>query len=140
MDLEWYPVIEDVTWEDANKFLKMIEEEGWRFPTIPELVGIFDYRILRTKKKYLYMGGKIFWGAAIPDIAKLGSTDDAWAVSFEFGWAHPEPKGRKYNVRFVRDSKISKKQNCDERTRMVENSKHGEFRSCHKNHEELGKH
>lgn len=128
MELEWYQIIEKVTWNEAKTFLEQIKDCKWRFPTVTELIALFDYRTGKVRKHHKLMQGKIFWAGSVPNFFKIGKPDDAWAISMEFGWVYPEPKGRKFHVRFVRKIDSASESKRIFRTRMVQDSQDGEFR------------
>jgi len=128
MELEWYPIIEKVTWNDAKDFLGQIKDCDWRFPTVEELVSLFDYRTGKVQKKHKLMQGKIFWAGSVPDFFKIGKPQDAWAISMEFGWVYPEPKGREFHVRYVRKINSTSESKRILRTRMVQDCQDGELR------------
>jgi len=128
MELEWYQIIEKVTWNDAKDFLDQIKDCDWRFPTVNELVALFDYRTGKVQKRHKSMQGKIFWARSVPDFFKIGKPTDAWAISMEFGWVCREPKGREFNVRYVRTIDSASESKRILRTRVVQDCQDGELR------------
>ena len=91
---------ERMTWEKARDYAKSLGD-GWRLPTVQELVSIVDYKRLdpaidldlfpRTPSLY-------FWSSS----SYAGNPDAAWNVAFNNGHVVQDTKVNANYVRCVR--------------------------------------
>jgi hypothetical protein len=95
--LEWGPDEGEMTWHEAVAFAAA-KGDGWRLPTVPELVAQFDY----DKGKPKGEGWKRDWYWSSP---VSGNTAYAWLVSFSNGHSDNGGVSDTYRVRCVREAK-----------------------------------
>jgi hypothetical protein len=92
--LEWGPVGESMGWGEA----KELEKDGWRLPTVQELVGLWEYETGNPRKKFEDMAMKNFWSSA----STVFNVHNAWYVNFADGFVSVSSKLYNCNVRCVR--------------------------------------
>ena len=97
--LEWGPDEGKMTWHEAVAFAKA-KGDGWRLPTVPELVAQFDYD--KGKPKSEDWKRAWYWSSsAYADYATY-----AWGVDFDYGYAgYGDGVGNAGRVRCVREAK-----------------------------------
>jgi hypothetical protein len=93
--LEWGPDEGEMTWHEAVAFAAA-KGDGWRLPTVPELVAQFDY----DKGEPRGAGWKRDWYWSSSAFA--GYTTYAWLVYFYHGYAGYNVVSAPYRVRCVR--------------------------------------
>ena len=94
-NLEWGPAEGEMTWHEAVAFAKA-KGDGWRLPTVPELVGQFDYDKGEPKGK----GWRCdwYWSSSVSS----GDAPYAWLVCFYYGYSSTSVVSYAYRVRCVR--------------------------------------
>ena len=99
-DLEWQADVpaEEFTWEEAKDYAASLGD-GWRLPTIQELLSLVDY----TKNSpacsvFPNCPSDWFWSSS----PVSGDTAHAWFVSFSNGDANDAGVSAAYRVRCVR--------------------------------------
>lgn len=96
-NLEWSVVVyENKTWEEAQNLAAANAAEGWRLPTVHELVGLWDYG---TQSCPHFDSRVTLWAAQQYDNYR------AWCVGFATGLLSDADKSESYAVRLVRDVK-----------------------------------
>ena len=93
--LEWGPDEGEMTWHEAVAFA-VAKGDGWRLPTVPELVAQFDYDKGEPKGE----GWKRDWYWSSSPLS--GATTYAWRLDFYNGIAYFDDVGDTYRVRCVR--------------------------------------
>ena len=99
-DLLWQETLshDTYTWEEANKYAKSLGE-GWRVPTIQELLTLVDYeRIDPACKEFPTTSSERFWSSTLFSY----NQDCAWSVHFYGGDTYWEGKYTRALVRCVR--------------------------------------
>jgi hypothetical protein len=91
-DMEWSWLAHPWTFDLAQTF----KRNGWRLPTVQELVNIFDYDNNSMVKGLEFMKGGIFWSSSAE------GANNAWAVNLGNGNLHSFSKGSLYQVAVVR--------------------------------------
>lgn len=93
-DLEWQVDCPDpMSWEDAKKYALSLGE-GWRLPTVQELVSLWDYD--KGCCAAFPEANSWYWSSS-PYGDGL-----AWFVSFDNGYVSSTNRGAQYGVRCVR--------------------------------------
>ena len=99
-DLEWQADVPDktFTWKEAKAYAASLGD-GWRLPTIQELLTLVDY----TKHNpacsvFPDCPSEWFWSSS----AYSGSTSYAWSVHFYYGYTVYHDVGNYLRVRCVR--------------------------------------
>lgn len=92
MTLEWGPHEGNMTWDAAMK-LAASKGEGWRLPTIQELVAQFDYDKCKPAEGFR----RTWYWSSSPS-----GGDDAWGVDFDNGNVGNGSRGYVAVVRCVR--------------------------------------
>jgi len=88
------------TWEKAVKYCGEMGD-GWRLPTIEELISIVDYSRIDPAIDSVFFNAQssYYWSST----ANAGDPNYAWGVSFYFGYVDYYGKsGYDYYVRAVR--------------------------------------
>ncbi len=93
--LEWGPDEGEMTWDEAVAFAKA-KGDGWRLPSVPELVAQFDYDKGEPKGE----GWKREWYWSSSVVA--GHSPYAWYVNFSYGHTYSTNVSAAYRVRCVR--------------------------------------
>lgn len=93
--LEWGPDEGDMTWNEAFK-LAAAKGDGWRLPTVQELVGQYDYD--KGAPKDESWPARWFWSSS-PD-----GDDSAWFVYFGIGSVSSNIRSDRYGARCVRST------------------------------------
>lgn len=98
-DLEWHPKIHGpLLWDVAINFASTLGE-GWRLPTIQELVSLWNYETgTVVDKKYECMLGKYFWSSS----STVGNGLFAWVIEYLGGHIEDSLKSETCLVRCVR--------------------------------------
>ena len=96
--LEWGPDEGEMTWHEAVAFAAA-KGDGWRLPSVPELVAQFDYDKGEPKGE----GWKRDWYWSSSAFA--GNTSYACAVHFDDGSSNYSAVCNTYRVRCVREVK-----------------------------------
>jgi len=78
--LDWGPDEGEMTWHEAVAFAAT-KGDGWRLPTVPELVAQFDYDKGKPKSE----GWKREWYWSSSPVS--GNPYAAWRVNFTYGYA-----------------------------------------------------
>ena len=91
--LEWGPDEGAMPWRAAVAFAAD-KGDGWRLPTVPELVAQFDYDKGKPKSE----GWKRDWYWS----SSPGDSNDAWYVDFGYGSVNNGPRTSEYGARCVR--------------------------------------
>ena len=96
-NLEWQADVpeQEFTWEDAKAYAASLGN-GWRLPTVPELVAQFDYD--KGKPKSEGWKREWYWSSS----AYAGLTTAAWRVNFIHGLTYDSGVSGTYRVRCVR--------------------------------------
>ena len=93
--LEWGPDEGEMTWHEAVAFAAA-KGDGWRLPTVPELVAQFDYD--KGEPKGEGWKREWYWSSS----AFAGTTTYAWYVTFNFGYTYYLGVSNTGRVRCVR--------------------------------------
>ncbi len=93
--LEWGPNEGEMTWTEAVALAKA-KGDGWRLPTVAELVSQFDYA--NGKPKHSSWKSECYWSSS----AVSGNPASAWLVYFNSGYAASNVVGYANRVRCVR--------------------------------------
>ena len=93
--LEWGPDEGGMTWHEAVAFAAA-KGDGWRLPSVPELVAQFDYD--KSEPKGAGWKREWYWSSS----SYAGGTAYAWTVHFYYGSAITYDVGYNYRVRCVR--------------------------------------
>ena len=99
-DLEWQADVPDqtFTWQEAKDYATSLGE-GWRLPTITELLTLVDYdKNNPACSVFPDCPSEYFWSSS----ALFGSTTRAWDVYFNLGNGSLSDVGNTYRVRCVR--------------------------------------
>jgi len=99
-DLEWQADVpdEEFTWEEAKAYAASLGD-GWRLPTIKELLTLVDYeKVNPACSVFPDCPADRFWSSS----ACAGITSDAWNVYFYNGNTRYSGVGFSYRVRCVR--------------------------------------
>lgn len=96
-DLEWQlvPPDKEMTWEEAKAYAASLGD-GWRLPTVPELVSLWDYD--KGCCPAFPAARRRFWSSSPYD------SDGAWYVNFDNGDVYYNNRSNTYGVRCVRDA------------------------------------
>jgi len=99
-----------MTWQDAiDGFAK--GKNGWRMPTIEELLTIVDYTKYDPATTLPNMVSSYYWSST----TYARYTDGAWRVDFYYGYGHGYYKSNSRYVRAVRGEKQKSKCQCGSR-------------------------
>jgi hypothetical protein len=102
-DLEWQEEVPDreFTWAQAKEYAASLGD-GWRLPTIKELLTLVDYEKSQPACS-VFPDCPIdwFWSSS----AVSGDATDAWLVDFYYGYTANGGVGNTARVRCVRDVK-----------------------------------
>ena len=93
--LEWRSDEGEMTWHEAVAFAAA-KGDGWRLPTVPELVAQFDYD--KGKPKSEGWKREWYWSSS----AYAGNTAYAWGVAFGGGSTYSYVVSSTSRVRCVR--------------------------------------
>lgn len=93
--LEWGPDEGTMSWRDAIAFAKG-KGDGWRLPTVAELVSQFDYD--KGKPRHASWEHAGYWSSS----AYAGDAASAWLVRFSYGYTDDGGVSYTYRVRCVR--------------------------------------
>ena len=93
--LEWGPDEGEMTWTEAVAFAKA-KGDGWRLPSVPELVAQFDYD--KGEPKGAGWKRDWYWSSS----AYVDNTEFAWIVDFYSGNTYFSVVSNTYRVRCVR--------------------------------------
>lgn len=99
-DLEWQADVPDqrFTWEGAKKYAASLGD-GWRLPTVKELLTLVDYDRHNPACTVLPdCPSEWFWSSSVFS----GGTASAWSVTFNTGYADNYFVGSTARVRCVR--------------------------------------
>lgn len=99
-DLEWQlnPPDNVMTWEMANKYVHRLGD-GWRLPTINELIDMYDYENSKPFHEDLKWESSYYWSST----TYAPSTSSAWLVYFGNGYVLSSDKTNTGYVRCVRE-------------------------------------
>lgn len=99
-DLEWQADVPDrtFTWAEAKEYAASLGD-GWRLPTIKELLTLVDYEKYKPAcSVFPNCPQDTFWSSS----AYSGVATSAWGVFFDFGNVYSSGVGNTYRVRCVR--------------------------------------
>lgn len=99
-DLEWQADVpnEEFTWDEAKGYATSLGD-GWRLPTIKELLTLVDYaRVDPACSVFPDCPSGWFWSSS----AYSGNTSYAWSVDFLDGYTNFYDVSATYRVRCVR--------------------------------------
>jgi len=106
--LEWQEEDDGIqrTWDEAVEYANGLGN-GWRLPTIEELISIIDFNTCNPACKIKDCISSYYWSSS-PDAY---DSNRAWYVDFHYGYVRsPSYKGYCYYARYVREV-IRKKEN-----------------------------
>ena len=86
-----------MTWDKAMSYAANLGD-GWRLPTIEELIGLIEYTRVRLASSFPAMPPTFFWSSS----SCAGGAAYAWYVSFILGNGYYLDKSGTYCVRCVR--------------------------------------
>jgi hypothetical protein len=104
-NLEWHWEMKKLPWKDARKYAESLGD-GWRLPTIHELLTLVDYSLTGNVTKNnvpIKNVASRYWTSTLPPPA--GYSDHAWYVYFYGGGVNFNDKSNSYYVRCVRGEK-----------------------------------
>ena len=98
--LEWQqdPPKDRMTWQEAIAYAESIGD-GWRLPTIQELISQLDFTKFSPATSKPGWGLHWYWSSTTYG----GYPDGAWLVGFGGGYVSHDDKGNSYYVRCVRE-------------------------------------
>ena len=102
-DLEWQAEVpaREFTWAEAKEYAESLGD-GWRLPTIKELLTLVDYeQVGPACSVFPDCPSDWFWSSS----ALSGYSTGAWLVYFSNGYSYSGVVGNGYRVRCVRDVK-----------------------------------
>lgn len=96
--LEWsLETYDQMPWKEAIEFCRSLGD-GWRLPTIEELLTLVDYSRTNPASVLPYMVSSYYWSST----TGAGDTDGAWYVDFDYGYDGWDDKSGNHYVRAVR--------------------------------------
>jgi hypothetical protein len=96
--LVWGPYSNQIiTWQAAQDWCAA-QGEGWRLPTIEELITVVDYSYVNPATLLPYMLSAYYWSSS----TSRGNPSDAWCVSFYDGLVGSDGKTFSSYARAVR--------------------------------------
>ena len=98
--LEWQADVPDqkFTWQEAKAYAASLGD-GWRLPTIEELLTLVDYsKCAPACSVFPDCPSEWFWSSS----AYAGNTTNAWLVYFNIGYTYDSDVGNVNRVRCVR--------------------------------------
>jgi len=99
MKLEWGKTADkQMNWQEAIDYYEKLGD-GWRLPTIQELVGYINYNKYNPASDMDFKTDDYYWSST----TNAYGTDYAWGVHFRLGSVDDSCKTDSYYVRPVRD-------------------------------------
>ncbi|MFA4971315.1 MAG: DUF1566 domain-containing protein [bacterium] len=97
--LEWRTdYATDLSWDEAMTYAAKLGD-GWRLPTIEELVTLIDFKQVAPASEFPDQPSEWFWSSSLP---RAASTSYAWYVHFNNGSVDFYDKTRRSHARCVR--------------------------------------
>jgi len=94
------------TWDEAVEYANGLGN-GWRLPTIKELISLIDFTICNPACKIKTCLSSTYWSSS----SVADNSIDAWCVYFYYGAAHYYRKSNNYHVRCVRNAQEEQNEN-----------------------------
>jgi hypothetical protein len=98
--LEWHWEMKKLPWKDARKYAKSLGD-GWRLPTIHELITLVDYSLIgnvtKTSVPIKNVASPYWTSTSVANVSGY-----AWSVSFRSGSVSSYDKSVSNDVRCVR--------------------------------------
>ena len=104
-NLEWECGSNDeMNWEEAMEYAKTLGE-GWRVPSIKELLTLVDYEKFSPaiKDDINFMDSSFYWSST----TYAYRSHNAWSVYFYDGYVHHGNKTNSFYVRCVRGATLN---------------------------------
>ena len=100
--LEWQAEDDGIqrTWDEAVEYANGLGN-GWRLPTIEELISIIDLKRYDPACKIQNCVSSYYWSSS----PNAGDSSYAWPVNFYYGYMSPSNKDYHYYARCVRNIK-----------------------------------
>ena len=88
----------ELSWEEAKEYAECLGD-GWRLPTIQELIAIIDYETSIPATKMQEIAPDYYWSAT----TCAPNTSYAWVVDFSYGSVSIDDRTNSRQVVCVRD-------------------------------------
>jgi len=95
-----YPEKGTFSYDDALELQQKYWREGWRVPSVEELLGAIDYRLNSLATELPNAEASFFWSCS----PYADYSDLAWVVHFDCGSVTYVKRNNRYAVRLVRDA------------------------------------
>ena len=98
--LEWQADDDGIqrTWREAMDYASSLSN-GWRLPTIKELISIVDFNTCNPACKIKNLRSSYYWSSS----PYVYDSSRAWDVDFYYGYVSPSYNGFHYYARCVRE-------------------------------------